>query len=213
MKQLKLLLIGMVGIFSLSTSYAQRVGVGAEISYIRPNPQYEFGFTLKSAPGIAITTRSSNEYRFRWGVSLGYVPFKTTMDVFPTFAYESDGGKDVYYPGEERLKNNRYHFFYGAGIGEFKILETPLSPIIGLDFRINFSSYTLISHFAENPHHAGDNEESFNDISLSLVPKVGVVYDLEDFSFLLTAGYNWDFVPKNKFPYTTVSFSIIYYFE
>lgn len=200
-----------MGILSLSTSYAQRVGGGVEISYIRPNPKQEFGFMLKQAPGFAITTRSDNEYRLRWGVSFGYVPFTTTMDVFPTFAYETGDNKEIYYQGEESLKNNRYHYFYGAGIGEFKILKTPFSPIVGLDFRINFSTYTYTSYFLENPY-SGSIEDSNNDISISFVPKAGVVYDLKDFSFLLTAGYNWDITPQNMYPYTTVSFSVIYYF-
>jgi hypothetical protein len=190
----------------------EKVGGGIEISYIRPNPQKEFGFVLNPAPGIALTARSSNELHFRWGTAFGYVPFKTTMDVFPVWGYESGDNNKKVYQGEQTFKNNRYHYFYGAGIGEFKVLKTPLSPIVGLDFRINWSSYTINTFYPENPY-ANNGEEHFNNISMSFVPKAGVVYDLEDFSFLLTAGYNWDLTPRNVFPYMTVSLCVIYYFE
>ncbi|MDR1729785.1 MAG: hypothetical protein LBR52_03895 [Prevotellaceae bacterium] len=212
MKQLKLFLTALVGLLSLSTLSAQPAGGGIEIAYIRPNPTKEFGFILKQAPGLAITTRSSNEYRLRWGVSFGYVPFKTTMDEFPSFAYESGGNEEAYYQGYDSFKNNSFHYFYAAITGEFKFFKTLLSPIVGLDFRINFSTHTQISYFPENPR-SGGMEDSINQNSMSFVPKAGVVYDYHDLSFLLTAGYNWDLTPQNMYPYTTVSLSAIYYFE
>jgi len=214
MRLLKIFLTGIFGMLSLLMLSA-RTGAGLEISYIRPNPKYEFGFMLKPAPGFAITTRSDNEYRLRWGVSFGYVPFKTTMEAFPVFKYNSsnENGNEVYYIGEQRFKNNLFNLFFANAIGEFKILKTQLSPIIGLEFRMNMETFTYSTYYPD--YYEEYSEDSHLGLTWSLFPKAGLVYDMEEWTFQLTAGYNWDIAGGNSngTPYTAVSLSVIYYFK
>ena len=197
-------------------SYAEGEGVGVELSYIRPTPTHEFGFTMKPAPCIALTFRNTNLLRFRWGVSLGFAPFKTTMDVFPVWGYD----EKTVFPGEQRFKNNHSYYFYLAPVAEFKFLDKPLSPVVGLEARMNLMTYTTAVTMYGGPQQ-GTDEDSYNDVSLSFLPKVGVVYDYEDrYSFLLTGGYNKDIftsrsdevAPSALFPYITISLTAIYHF-
>ncbi len=87
------------------------------------------------------------------------------------------------------------------------------SPVVGLDFRINIAQFRL--DYKGEGYLSGEYKQE----SLSLLPKAGIVYDMNDsLSALLTAGYNfdiWSNAPfgEKLFPYLTVAATLIYYFE
>jgi hypothetical protein len=167
---------------------------------------------LKPTPAFAIITRSSILYQWRWGVSFSYAPFHTTMDEFPIYSMSDNGyGTETMYPGTQTFSGNRYHLFYVIIAGEYKILKTPLSPIVGLDFRMHLSSYSFYTKTAID----GSSSENEHSATMAFLPRAGLVYDLEDagYTFMLTAGYNWDVVPKKTFPYLDVSLAVLYYFD
>ncbi len=213
MRHLKIFLTGICLFVLLFASHAKG-GIGAEISYIHPNPNYEMGYALKPAPGFALFLRPLQTTYFRLGVSLGFVPFKTAQDVFVT----STVSDNIIETQEQWFKNNSYNYFYVALQPEYKILKTAVSPVIGVDFRINLASYTtsttMTTHYIAQDETRTDvsYDELVYDASMSLVPKIGVAYDLEQVSFLLTGGYNWDIYPRNKYPYFTVSLAVTYNF-
>ncbi len=220
MKKTKSLLIVVALLALTATSQAQ-----LEVGLIVPDKKTEFGFIIKPSPVFALTLRSAFgsrlhafESHWRWGLSIGYAPLLTSMDAFPIFRTNYTDGfiseqKKVYHIGEQRFKNNVVNLFYGAAMIECKILKTALSPIVGVEFRMNVESFSFSTYY---PEYDGQfSEDSHSGASGSIFPKVGVVYDMDWWTFQLTAGYNKDFIYGNSdgFPYSAVSASVIYYFD
>ncbi|MCL2329471.1 MAG: hypothetical protein FWC39_13295 [Bacteroidetes bacterium] len=219
MKKLKLLVTAVALLVLAVPTQAQ-----LELGLIIPDKKTEFGFLFKPSPSFAITLRGSftnrlhaYESRWRWGLTMGYASLKTTMDAFPIFKTRYTDGiiseqKEVYYLGEQRFKNNRLNLFFGGGMVECKILKTALSPIVGLELRMHDEWFTYTTYYFDT--HTEPYTDSHNGVTMAFFPKAGVVYDMDWWTFQLTAGFNKDFAFGNSkgFPYSAISLTTIYYF-
>ncbi len=203
-----------------NTSSSEGMGLGLEIAYLQPDKSSYFGFQWKSAPDIVFTFRGNKNWqRFRWGGSLGYAPFSPTYKTFPIWCKWNDVNKgDIVFLGESTHSIGNY-VHLGIPL-EYKFLKKPLSPFIGLEPRMaGFFYSTKDIYYKTDTYDPGSmfNEDEFHmEFGFYLIPKIGMVYDIEDkMSFLINMGMHGKFdVSPIQLAYTffSVSLSAIYYF-
>jgi len=192
------------------------MNLGLEVAYLQPNKATYDGFTWKPAPDFSLTFRANDNWeRFRLGGSIGYAPFSPAHKTFPAWVKDNilvdiTTYGDVIFLGEETYSTG--HYLHLGFLGEYKFLKTPLSPFVGLEGRIAGFFYSMKDTYYEASIY--DEEDSDASFGFYFIPKIGMVYDIEDkMSFLLSTGGHWSLLPFSiEHTYLTVSLSAIYYF-
>ncbi len=167
-KKLKISLLFIAVIMSLCA----RAQIGVSTGMIKPS--LRFGFVFKPTAGMELSyTGAEIDSRFKTKISVGYFSLSPRFDTLNNGGLLSQDNTTTFTPGMEIWKS-----FKAITIGmhsEFKILDKPLSPIIGLDLIYQSNSYKYeIHNIIEDGHY----EMSSNAIGLT--PRIGVSYELND---------------------------------
>lgn len=146
--------------------------IGVSTGIIKPS--LRFGFVFKQAPGIELTYSMADiDSRFKTKGFIGYFSLTPRFDTLYNAGILSKDNSTTFSPRTEIWKS-----FKVITIGlqsEYKILDKPFSPIVGLDLVYQANSYKYEIH---NIFEVGNYEMSSNAIGIT--PKIGVSYELND---------------------------------
>ena len=147
-------------------AYAQ---FGVQVSYLKPSGM--LGFVFKPTVNVEIIYGTNDiEDKFKIRATLGYYRLNTRQDTFTTYSYSSFGSTTVY-PGMEVFKNYS-SITIGSGI-EYRILDKPLSPEIGIDANLYFVNYKYILH-----SYGLFLDENKSQKGFGIIPRIGASYML-----------------------------------
>ncbi len=202
-KKLKISLLFIAMFMSLCV----RAQIGVSAGFIKPS--LHFGFVFKHAPGFELSlSRGEIDDRFKTKLSIGYFSLTPRFDTLYNGGLFHQYNTTTFTPGTEIWKS-----FIAITIGfqsEFKVLDKPLSPIIGLDvvYQANSFKYEIHNIIEDGYYEMGSK-------AIGLTPRIGLSYELAD-SWLIsgTVGKNlvmdWELA---GYSYWKSMVGVTYYFN
>lgn len=150
-------------------SYNAYSQVSAKVSYLMPRANY--GKVFNSGTSIELEYFLWDyEKRFSSSFSIGVNFLRMRSDTILSYGLTDIDGLKVL-PGYEIYKD--YRSFPLAINNEFRILNTKVSPFVGLDCYIHFISYEHISDIAT----LSNTEESIGKVAIGFQPRIGIQFD------------------------------------
>ncbi|MBX7205151.1 MAG: hypothetical protein K1X81_06985 [Bacteroidia bacterium] len=167
-KKLKISLL----LLTLALPWGAHAQIGISAGLIKPSLQY--GFVFKPTTGLELSFANGDiDSRFKTKLSLGYYSLTPRFDTLHNGGLFHQYNTTTFTPGTEIWKS-----FKAITVGfqfEFKVLDKPLSPTLGLDVVYQANSYKYEIH---NKIEDGNYEMSSNAIGLT--PRIGFSYELND---------------------------------
>ncbi|MCB0706854.1 MAG: hypothetical protein KDC34_16175 [Saprospiraceae bacterium] len=175
------ILISLFVLLGLSAS-AQ---IGLQFNYIKPSQ--EFGFLFKPTVGIEGTYSTSYaDDKHQFGGGIGFFAVHPRADTIPTsYVIQFDnnnGGVGTFLPGFEIWEY--YRVLSLNGTYTFKILDKPISPIIGFDISAHFTFY----EYQRNTAGYSDLDATSGGLLFTGYPKAGFQINIKD-TYLITCAF------------------------
>lgn len=203
----KLLLFLLTVIFGMSWFNAN-AQIGIRTSYIKHSG--DMGYLVKPSIGYELIGGGYNiANKFYYGGSIGFFLLDTRLDTVPIGTFLDDDGVTLL--PSYCIYDNMVEFTVGFNF-EYKFLDKKFSPVIGTDIYFHVIEYDYIYHV---PMIGGSDVTNKNIVTMGIIPRLGVVYDLTD-NITLEAGIGKSIAIDNtyeKYQYWKTYIGAVYFFN